>query len=146
MTTGKGNTTSQNFLKLLYQAVAWANVADDASASPLTNIYYALHTADPLATGNQTSSEAGYGSYARQAVARTAGGHSITGQAISPAATVSFPQSTGTPSETETYFSTGSAVSGATAIFHWGPISPTITMNAAGITPQLTTSTTISES
>lgn len=145
MTTGKGNTTSANFLKLLYQAVAWANVADNAASGPLTNVYYALHTADPLTTGNQGSNEAAYPSYARQAVARTAGGHSISSQTISPAATVSFPQSTGTPSEVETYFSTGAASSGATVMFHWGPISPTITMNNPGITPQLTTGTTITE-
>ena len=146
MTTGKGDTTSQKFLKLLYQAVAWANVADNAASSPLTNIYYSLQTADPTHSGDQTSSEATYGSYARQAVARTTGGHTITAQSISPAATVSFPQSTGTPSETETYFATGSASSGADTMFHWGPIAPTITMNASGITPQLTTATTITES
>lgn len=145
MTTGKGNTTSANFLKLLYQAVAWANVADDAGTSPLANIYYALHTADPGASAAQNASEAAYPSYARQAVARTNVGHTISGQSISPGATVSFPQSTGSPSETETYFSTGVASSGATVILHWGPISPTVTMNNAGITPQLTTGTTITE-
>lgn len=145
MTTGKGNTTSANFLKLLYQAVAWANVADNAASTPLTNIYYSLQTADPLASGAQNANEAAYPSYARQAVARTTGGHSISSQSISPVATVSFPQSTGTPSEVETYFATGVASSGATVILHWGPISPTITMNNAGITPQLTTATTITE-
>lgn len=144
MATGKGNTTSANFLKLLYQAVAWANVADNAAGSPFTNIYYGLNTASVGAGGSQTTSEAAYGTYARQAVARSAGGHSITGQAISPAATVSFPQSS-SGSETETDFHTGSAASGAGVVFHFGTIAPTIGVAGAGVTPQLTTATTISE-
>lgn len=143
MASGKGNTTSANFLKLLYQAVAWANVADNASGSPLTNIYWGLQTASAGASGSQTTNEAAYGSYARQAVARSSGGHSISGQTISPVATVSFPQAS-SGSETETDFHTGSAVSGAGVIFHFGTISPTIAV-ANGVTPQLTTASAITE-
>lgn len=143
MATGKGNTTSQNFLKLLYQAVTWTGIAVNDTGTPLTNIYYSLHTASVGATGNQQSNEAAYGLYARQAVARTTGGHSISGQAISPVATVSFPQAN-SGSETETDFATGSVVSATGVVFHFGTISPTIAV-ANGVTPQLTTATTITE-
>ncbi len=144
MTTGKGNTTSQNFLKLLYQAVTWTGIAVNDTGTPLTNIYWGLRTASGAATDSETTNEAAYGSYARQAVARTAGGHPITGQSISPGATVSFPQaSSGT--ETETDFFTGSvASSGAGVLFHFGTIAPTIAV-ASGVTPQLTTASTITE-
>jgi len=40
MATGKGNTTSANFLKLLYQAVTWTGIAVNDTGTPLTNIYW----------------------------------------------------------------------------------------------------------
>ncbi len=142
--TGKGNTTSQNFLKLLYQAVTWTGIAVNDTGTPLTNIYWGLATASVGATGNETTNEAAYGSYARQAVARTTGGHSISGQSISPVSTISFPQAA-SGSETETDFFTGSVASAGTGVvFHFGTIAPTIAV-AAGVTPQFTTGSTITE-
>lgn len=141
---GKGNTTSADMLKLYYQAVAIANIADNAATSPLTNIYVALHTANPGAGGSQTTSEAAYTGYARVAVARTTGGWSISGQTISPVAAITFPAATG-GSETETYFSTGTVVSAAGKIIHSGTVTPNIVVSN-GVTPQLTTATTIVES
>lgn len=41
---GKGNTTDANLLKLLFQAVAIANLADNAASSPLANLFVSLHT------------------------------------------------------------------------------------------------------
>jgi len=148
MATGKGNTTSANFLKLLYQAVTWTGIAVNDTGTPLTNIYWGLCTASPGATGNETTNEAAYTNYVRQAVARTSGGHSISGQSISPVATVSFPQSGVGSAEVETDFFTGSVASaGAGVIFHFGTIAPTISVSAGGgVTPQLTTATTITES
>ena len=67
----KSATWVNDYLKLLFQGTAVANIADNAAASPLTNLYAALHTADPGAAGNQTTSEASYSGYARVAVART---------------------------------------------------------------------------
>jgi hypothetical protein len=42
-----------NLLKLIFNAVAIANIADNAAASPLTNLFWALHTADPGDAGTQ---------------------------------------------------------------------------------------------
>jgi hypothetical protein len=142
----KSNVYSNDLLALVFNATTFANVAINATSSPITNIYVSLHTASPGASGNQTTSEATYGSYARVAVARTSSGWTVTSNSVSPVANIVFPTSTGTPSETETYVGIGSASSGAGVLFYYGPISPTITMNAAGITPTLTTASTITES
>lgn len=144
MATGKGNTTINDFLKLLLNATTWANVAINATASPLTNLYFGLHTANPAATGDQTTSEAAYGSYARVAVARTTGGFTAaSSQTSSPVATVSFPAAA-SGSETETYAVLGTDISGAGRLLYFGQVSPTLAV-ATGVTPQLTTATTIQE-
>ena len=76
MATGKGNTNSILFLEAIFQATfsEIASLLANAGGSPLTSLYVSLHTANPGATGNQTTSEAAYTSYARVAVARTSGG------------------------------------------------------------------------
>ena len=76
----KGDTFENDFVKLIFQASAIANIADNAATSPLTNLYLSLHTADPGEAGSQTTSEATYTSYARVAVARTSGGFTISGK------------------------------------------------------------------
>jgi len=141
---GKGNTTSNNFLKLLFNATAWANIADNAASSPLTNLQVALHTADPGAGGSQTTSEATYTSYARVAVARTTGGWTAaSAQSTSPVAAITFPAGTG-GSGTVTHFSIGTASSGAGTILYSGTVTPNI-VTGNGVTPSLTTSSTVTE-
>lgn len=117
----KATTISNDLLKLLYNATAIANIADNAAASPLTNLYWALHTADPGAGGDQTTNEVAYTGYGRAAVARTTGGHTVTGNAVSPVAAVSTGACTA-GSATATHFSVGVASSGASKILHRGPI------------------------
>jgi hypothetical protein len=139
---GTSTTTANNQLKLILNATAWANIADNAASSPLTNLYVALHTADPGAGGTQATSECTYTSYARVAVARTTGGWTAsTAASSSPVATIAFPAGTG-GSGTATYWSIGVASSGSTAILWSGAISPSI-VTGNGITPQLTTASTI---
>jgi hypothetical protein len=139
----KGDTFEADLLKLIFQAVAIANVADNAATSPLTSLYVSLHTADPGEAGSQTTSEATYTGYARVAVARTSGGWAITGSSISPAATISFPAATG-GANTVTYLGVGTAISGAGKLLYSGTVTPNISVSA-GVTPQLTTATTITE-
>ena len=71
---GKSDTFENDLLKLIFNATAIANISDNAASSPLTNLFVALHTADPTDSGTQTSNEVAYTSYARVAVARTSGG------------------------------------------------------------------------
>lgn len=136
-----GDTFENDLMKLIFNATAIANIADNAASSPLTNLEVALHTADPGDSGNQTTSEATYTSYARVPVARTSGGWTVTNNSVSPAATISFPAGTG-GSGTITHFSIGTAHSGTGKILFSGTFTPN-QATGNGITPQLTTATTI---
>lgn len=140
---GKGDTFENDWLKLVFNAVAIANMADNAASSPLTNLYVSLHTGDPGETGNQTTSEATYTSYARVAVARSGSGWTVTNNSVSPAATISFPAATG-GTNTITHFAVGTASSSTGKILYSGTVSPNISVSN-GVTPQLTTSTAITE-
>ena len=140
---GKSDVFENDWLKLIFNAVAIANLADNAAASPLTDLYVALHTADPTDAGVQTASEATYTGYARVAVARTAGGWTVTGSSVSPAAAISFGACTA-GTNTATHWSVGVASSGGSKILYAGAISPTISISA-GVTPQLTTASTVTE-
>lgn len=141
---GKGNTWSDDILGLLFNATAVANIADNAASAPLTNLYVSLHTANPGAGGNQTTSEAAYTSYTRIAVARSSGGWTVSGTSVTPVAAVTFPIATG-GSETETYFGIGTASSGSGVLLYSGTISPNIVVTN-GVQPILTTATSVTES
>lgn len=144
----KSNFLENAILDLIFRAVAIANIADNAAGSPLTNLYWALHTADPGEGGAQDASEATYGSYARVAVARTVGGMTAAASgSTSPVANVTFPAAT-TPAlptvVSITHASIGVASSGATNILYKGPVTPNINVSA-GVQPILTTASTITE-
>jgi hypothetical protein len=139
----KGNTFENDWLKLIFQATGIANIADNASSSPLTNLYVSLHTADPGETGDQTTSEVAYTSYARVAVARSGSGWTVTANSVSPAATIGFPVCTG-GTATATHLGVGTASSGAGKLLYKGAVTPNISI-ATNVTPQLTTATAITE-
>lgn len=137
----KSNAYETAMLELLFNATAIANIADNTATSPATTLTVALHTADPGEAGNQLTSEATYTSYARVTVARTSGGWTITGNSASPVATIAFPAGTG-GSGTVTHFSVGSGVSND--MKYSGTVTPNI-VTGNGVTPQLTTASTITE-
>lgn len=140
----KGNTFINDILNLVFNATPIANIADNAAISPLASLYVSLHTASPGAAGNQTTSEAAYTGYARVAVARTTSGWSAsTLQSTGPVANITFGTATA-GSETETYFAVGTASTGTGKLLIFGTLSPNVTITL-GITPSLTTATTISE-
>lgn len=141
---GKNTTFSSGLLALIFNATSIAGVAQNNASSPLTNLYVALHTADPGATGNQSTSEATYTGYARVATSRSTAGWTVTSNSVSPAGTISFPACSG-GSNTITNFSIGSASSGTGSIFYSGTVSPNISV-VSGVTPQLTTASTVTES
>lgn len=139
----KSNTYENDILKLIFNATAIANLADNAASAPVTNLYVSLHTADPGEGGDQTTNEVTYTSYARVAVARTSGGWTVTGNSVSPVAAITFPAGTG-GSGVVTHFAVGTASSGAGKLLYSGTVTPNITTGNT-ITPQLTTATTITE-
>jgi hypothetical protein len=140
----KSDTFENDLLKLIFNATAIANLADNAATSPLTSLYVALHTADPTDAGNQSSSECAYTGYARQAVARTSGGWTVTGNSVSPNSNITFPNCAASPGSAATYASIGVAVSGATKILYSGALSSPITI-AIGQAPVIASGSTITE-
>lgn len=106
-------------------------------------LFLSLHTADPGEAGTQATNEVSYTGYARVGVARSGAGFTRTGNSISPAANVDFGACTA-GSATATHFGIGVASSGSTVLLYKGAISPTIAISA-GVTPRLTTASTITE-
>lgn len=145
----KSNTFESDLLLLVFNNTNAALIGDATGLRGSTtagSLYVSLHTADPGETGDQTTNEITYTSYARVAVARTSGGWTISGTAptqVVPAATVAFPAGSG-GSGTATYFGIGTASSGAGKLLYSGTITPNI-VTGNGITPQLTTASTVTE-
>lgn len=138
---GFSDAAENAILALLFNATAWANMADNASSSPQTAIAVALHTADPTDSGNMSSNEIAYTSYAREDVNRNSGGWTVSGNSVSPTANIDFTTGTG-GSGTATHMSCGKTGGGTAAIHVSGTITPNIVCGS-GVTPRLTTSTTI---
>ena len=74
---GKSTSTSNSILALIYNAVAWANIADNAGSSPRTYIEIALHTGTVAVGDAQTVNEANFGAYARLQIARSTSGFEV---------------------------------------------------------------------
>lgn len=136
-----GNTFENDLMKLIFNGTAIANIADNAGSSPLTALFWGLHTADPGEAGTQSTSEASYTSYARVSVARDSTGHTVTNNSMSPTNNVNFPIATG-GSNTETHFNIGVASSGASKYLVSGTISPNIVVTS-GVTPVLVPATAV---
>ena len=142
----KSDAFESALLALIFQNTNIANVGDATGlrgAAAAGQLFVALHTADPGEAGTQTTNEVAYTGYARVGLARSSGAFTITGNSVSPAASVDFPACTA-GSATATHFSVGVASTGAGVVLYKGAISPAIAI-AAGVTPQLTTATVITE-
>jgi hypothetical protein len=137
-------TTETAILRLVFNATAWANYADNAATAPQANIAVALHTADPGTAGTMATNEIAYTGYVRANVARSTGGWTVSGTgpaSCSPVANIGFAAGTG-GSGVATNFSTGMTGGGAAAILWSGTVAPSITCGN-GVTPVLTTASTI---
>lgn len=140
----KHDTFENDLLKLIFQATAIANIADNAGGSPATSLYFALHTADPGEANDQTASEIAYNTYARVGVSRNAAGFTVTGNNCVNAANITFP-TCNSGSGTASHFSVGMNASGASKILYSGALTANLAISA-GITPAFNASNmTISE-
>lgn len=137
----KSNAFETALLQLIFNATAIANIADNAVSSPATTLTIALHTADPGEAGNMSTNEAAYTGYARQTVARNSGGFTVSGNSVSFASNVTFPECGG-GTQTITHFSVGTGVSNN--ILYKGTVTPNISVSS-GVTPRLKTTSTITE-
>ena len=142
----KANGFENSLLLLVFNNTNIANVGDGTGlrgSLAAGSLYLSLHTANPDETGDQTTSETSYGSYARVAVARSGAGFTVTGNSVSLAANADFPACT-SGSATITHFGIGTAASGAGVLLYKGTVTPNISVST-GVTPRLTTAGTITE-
>ena len=121
----KSNTTENDLMKFMFQAVAMPAYG--------AILYVSFHTADPGEAGNQTTSEAAYPDYARAAIARTAGGWQVVGNQADNLVEITFPEcnaSFGAGTETQTHVCIGTASSGAGQILYSGALTAPIIVSA----------------
>lgn len=131
------NAAEQALIDLLFLNLDWANIGDAGglqNSAAAGSFYISLHTADPGEAGSQTTNEAAYTSYARVAVARSAGGWTRTSSAVSNTALVQFPQCTG-GTATCTHFGIGTDSSGAGNLLWKGALTSSLGVSN-GIQPQ----------
>ena len=140
----KSNAFETDLLGLIFNGTAISTIADNAASTPLTNLYLALHTADPGEAGNQSTSEVSYTGYSRVAVARTSGGWTITGNSVSPVDAIEFGEMTGGAGGTVTHASIGTASTGTGKVLYSGALTPTIAV-ALGVLPRIKNTSTITE-
>lgn len=139
----KGDTFENDLLRLIFNATAIGNIADNAATSPLTQLFVSLHTADVGEAGSQTTNEVAYTGYARVGVNRNSGGFTVTANSVSPAANIDFGACTA-GTATATHWAVGTASTGTGKVLYKGAISSTISIST-GVTPRLTTATAITE-
>lgn len=130
----KSNALETALLELVFKATTFDGIAENDTSSPNTNLYVSLHTADPGEAGTQATNEAAYTSYARVAVARSGSGWTVSGNSVTNAALVQFPQCTG-GSETITHVGVGLGASSTTTLLYKGALSASLAVSS-GIQPQ----------
>jgi len=127
----KSNSLENDFLLLLFNNTNAALVGDATglrgSVAP-GSLFISLHTADPGEAGTQATSEATYGSYARQAIARSGAGFTVVANAVSNAAAITFPAAS-SGSQTITHFGVGTDASGAGKLLYKGALTPSIAVS-----------------
>lgn len=132
------NAFETSLLGLIVTNANASNVGDGTGlrGSSTAGVFYiSLHTgAGPGEAGSQTTNEAAYGAYARQSVARSTAGWTVTNNVADNDAAITFPTaSSGT--ETETFFGVGSDLSGAGNLFLFGALTASLAVST-GITPE----------
>lgn len=137
------NAAETAFLQLIFSNTNFANIGDATGlrgSSSAGNFYLSLHTSDPGEAGTQSTNEATYINYARVAVSRSTG-FSVSGNSATLAALTSFPACTG-GTNTITYFGIGTDSSGAGTLLFSGALNSSLSVSS-GVTPQLTTATSV---
>jgi hypothetical protein len=132
----KSNALENAILELIFKATTFADIAENDTTSPATSLYVTLHTADPGEAGTQATNETNYGSYDRVAVARSGSGWTVTGNTVTNAALVQFPQCTsGTATITHVGVGLGATAASATVLLYKGALSSSLSVSS-GIQPQ----------
>jgi hypothetical protein len=145
--SGKSDTFEDGVLQLLFNATAISQIADNAASSAATDLWVALHTADPTDSGTQGSNEASYTGYARVATTRSTstGGWTVSSGVASPVSAITFGSATSTSTSTITHFSVGLTSDTTDGVMYYlGTVTPNINIGS-GVTARLTTESSITE-
>lgn len=121
----KSTSFANSFLLLMLNATTFNFFAENDSTSPNTDLYLSLHTADPGIGGSQLTNETAYTNYTRIAVARTAGGWTVTGAAAENTALAQFPQC-GVTGSTITHVAIGRDSTGAGLVLWAGALNSSL--------------------
>jgi hypothetical protein len=123
----KGLTFSNDYLKLIFHGTTIANIAVNASSSPLTSLYISLHVGDPGTGGTQLSNEVSYTGYARVPILRSSSGWSVINNTVTPASNIVFgTPTTVTGQPVATYAVIGTSLSGSGKILYKMVLNPGI--------------------
>lgn len=136
----KSNAFETDLLNLIFLNTDITLIGDAAglqNSAAAGSLYVSLHTSDPGEAGSQTTNETAYTNYARVAVARTGGGWTVSGNTVSNAALVQFPQC-GVTGATLTHFGVGTDSSGAGKLLYSGALTSSLAVSS-GIQPQFAT-------
>ena len=124
----KSASACNSLLALLYNATAWADVAENDSSSPATVIQIPLATASYSDSSTLASNETAYTDYVRQTLPRTTSGFTApSGKATSNAAAVDYP-ACGATGATIVAAAAGIGA-GAGIPFHYGDLNSPITVS-----------------
>lgn len=135
----KATPACNSILALIFNATAWADIAQNDGSGPLENLYVSLHTADPGVGGLQTTNEVDYTSKMRVAVPRTASGWAVpVGGATHNEELIQFDECTG-GSNVVSHVAIGTDLSGAGRVLYSGALSAPRTISN-GIQPQFSAS------
>lgn len=134
----KSNTFENDLLLLIFNNTDIALVGDASgiqNSATAGSLYISLHTADPGEAGDQSTSETVYTNYQRVAVARSGAGWTVSGNAVTNAATITF-DTCGASGATLTYFGVGcESGTGAGKLLYSGALSSPLAVSS-GIQPQ----------
>jgi hypothetical protein len=138
----KSTSACNSILALIFNATAWADIAQNDGSGPLTDLYISLHTDTPGVGGSQETNEATYGDYARIPVVRTTSGWEIPAAgSTSNAAIITFDECASS-TNIISYVAIGTALSGAGLVLYAGALSSPRTVST-GIQPQFNQNTLV---
>lgn len=120
----KTTATCNSWLLLLFNNTDFALVGDAAglqNSAAAGSLYVSYHTSNPGVAAVQTTNEATYTSYARQALARSGAGWTVATNSVSNTAAFNFP-TCGVTGNTITHWGIGTDLAGAGALLYFGPL------------------------
>jgi len=131
----KSTSTSNSLLALIFNATAWADIAENDGSAPITALWIRLHTAALAAGDPGNTAEATYGAYAPISVVRSTSGWSIPAGGITDnVAAILFDECT-SGSNLISHVSINKAQTGAGPCLYSGALAAARTISA-GIRPQ----------